>query len=53
MVQVVVDHVIEYVTEKLSCNYHIEIGLRDDIRHWNMYGAELDSHAWERWEHKF
>jgi hypothetical protein len=47
-----VDHVIQYVAEKLSRGHYVEIGFGDYIGHGHDHEEEVDCVAGKRREHK-
>jgi hypothetical protein len=42
MVEIVVNHVVDYVAKKLACHNCVDLGHRDDVRHRNDNKEEVD-----------
>ena len=42
MVEIVVNHVVDYVAKKLACHNCVDLGHRDNVRHWNDNKEEVD-----------
>jgi hypothetical protein len=52
VMQVIVNHVIKNIAEKLARSHYVEIGFGDDIGHWHDHKEEVYCVAWQRREHK-